>query len=147
MSSKWGNAKGGVREAAKLLAAIPPKQREGVIEILIKRDPVLTEELKKHLVMFEDLRYITVQMLQELLREIDIRDLALGLRIGSKELIAHITSNLSSMMRDEINEVLSGPPQSVNKVQEAQERIMMVVRRKVDKGELVLSSQGSEEYV
>lgn len=130
--------KAGKEEAAKILSGLPPENRAAVMELLAQKDPLLLEELKKNMVVFEDLVYLTTKMLQNLLREIKLDDLGLGLRMGSEELKEHILSNVSSRMKKDILETLQGPPREVTLVQEATERIMEVVRDKVEKGELVL---------
>lgn len=131
--------KGGVEAAAKMLAGLDPKDRERVLADIVKRDPSMAEALKEAMVTFEDLIYISVKQLQELLREIKIHDLALGLRVASKELRAHFYATLPKSMCQEIDEVLLGPVRPLEKVLEAQEAVMSVVRAKIDKGQIVLS--------
>ena len=138
--------KGGVKEAAKMLSALSPSERERILLDITKRDPKMAELLKQSLVVFEDLSFLTVKMLAELLREIEISDLALGLRMGSTELRDHILGNVSSSIREEINETLNGKPRSMSDVEESVEKVMRIVRVKVEKGELILS-KSSETLV
>jgi len=138
--------KGGVKEAAKMLAGLPVEQRSKVIEIMAKKDPAMAETLRQQMITLEDLVLLTPKMLVELFREINISDLALALRIASDELKTFILSNVSSSIREDIEEVLLGPPKPVSEVQEAADKVMNVVLRKVDKGELVFSSN-QDEYV
>ena len=138
--------KGGVEEAAKMLAGLDREGRENVLGIIAEKDPEMAETLRKNMVTLEDLRYLTVKMLQELLRDIKIGDLALALRISSTELKQHILQNVSSSIRQDIEEVLLGPPQSVSNVNEAADRVLDIVLKKVDKGELVLNKD-SEKLV
>ncbi|MBY0413412.1 MAG: hypothetical protein K2Q18_04575, partial [Bdellovibrionales bacterium] len=63
------------------------------------------------------------------------------------ELKNHVLKNTPRGMRQEMEEILMGPPQLASKVEEAQERIMVVVRAKIDKGELIISKDSSETYV
>lgn len=131
---------GGPKEAARMLAGLPKDQRDKVLEEIVKQDPSMAEVLKNLMVTLDDLQFITVKMLVELLREIDIKDLALGMRLSqSKELKDFVLGNVSKSMRQEMEEVLLGPPQSVNKAQEAYEKVMEVVRQKIDKGELIIN--------
>lgn len=139
--------RGGVKEAAKMLAGLNPSERVKVLALISYKDPKMADALKLHMVTFEDLKFITVKMLVELTREIDLADLALALRIGSEELRDYILSNVSKSMREEINEVLLGKPQAVSKVEESMAKVMFVVRAKVDKGELIFSDPDDDEYV
>ncbi|WP_417336657.1 FliG C-terminal domain-containing protein [Halobacteriovorax marinus] len=138
--------KGGVREAAKILSALSISERERILKDIASKDPQTAELLRKNLITFEDLKLMTVKMLAELLREIKIYDLALGLRMGSKELQQFFLSNVSSSIKEEILQTLNGPVRPVSEVEESIAKIMQVVREKVEKGELILSTS-SEELV
>lgn len=129
--------KGGLEAAAKMLAGLDAKAQQRILEDIAQKNPEMAAALRESMVTFDDLQYLSVKMLQELLREIKIKDLALGLRIGSPELKQKILSNISGGLRSEIEEVLLGPPKPVDQVQEAVTRVMEVVRTKVEKGELV----------
>lgn len=144
---KLPNLKGGVKEAAKMLAGLDLISQARVLKDIAKQDPEMAEKIRLNMVTFEDLKHTTVKMLQELLREVSIDDFALALRLGSDELKSHILGNVSSSMRSDIEEILLGPPQLANKVQEAVDKIMDIVRAKAEKGELILKAQNDEEYV
>lgn len=138
---------GGVKEAAKMLAGLSRSAREKVLEIISKKDPKMAETLHKSMYTFDDLQYLTPMMLIELLRSVKMTDMGLALRISSNELKDHIMKNTPRGMRQEIEELLLGPPQLASKVEEAQERIMVVVREKIDKGQLIINKDSSETYV
>ncbi|MBT3586665.1 MAG: hypothetical protein HN509_17275 [Halobacteriovoraceae bacterium] len=134
--------KGGPKAAAEMLSGLAPLERAKVLDKIALQDPQMAELLKKCMITLEDLRYLTVQMLSELLREIDLKDLGLALKIASQELKDHILSNISKGMQEEINDVLVGQPQPISKVNEATEKIMEIVRLKADKGELNFNKDG-----
>lgn len=138
---------GGVKEAAKMLAGLSRAAREKVLEIISKKDPAMAQALHKSMYTFEDLKYLTPLMLIELLREIKVSDMGLALRISSNELKDFILKNSPRGMRTEMEEVLLGPPQLASKVEEAQERVMTLVRIKIDKGQLIISKESSEKMV
>ena len=138
---------GGVKEAAKMLAGLSRSSREKVLDIISKKDPKMAEALHKSMDTFEDLQYLTPLMLIELLREVKNSDFGLGLRISSNELKNFILKNSPKGIRVEIEEVLTGPPQLASKVEEAQERIMQIVRHKIEKGQLIISKESSEKLV
>lgn len=138
---------GGVKEAAKMLAGLSKSAREKVLDLISKKDPKMAETLHKSMYTFDDLQYLTPMMLIELLRSVKMSDMGLALRISSNELKDHIMKNTPRGMRQEIEELLLGPPQLASKVEEAQERIMVVVREKIDKGQLIINKDSSETYV
>ncbi|TNE96410.1 MAG: hypothetical protein EP326_13435 [Deltaproteobacteria bacterium] len=136
--------KGGLKAAADLLSGMDREGQERILADIAKKDPQMAEALRKTMVTFEDLQYLTVKMLVELLREIDIEDLARGLRISSDTLKTHILTNVSSSMQKDIEAILLGPPISVSKVNESVEKVMSVVRKKLEKGELVINKAGDQ---
>jgi flagellar motor switch protein FliG len=138
---------GGVKEAAKMLAGLSKAAREKILEVISKKDPRMAVALHKSMYSFEDLKYLTQVMLIELLREIKISDMGLALRISSNDLKDFILKNSPRGMRQEMEEILTGPLQLASKVEEAQERIMTIVRAKIDKGQLVINKESSEKLV
>lgn len=138
---------GGIKAAAKMLAGLSKSAREKVLESISKKDPKMAMALHKSMYTFDDLQYLTPMMLIELLRGIKIPDMGLALRIASPELKDHVLKNSPRGMRQEMEEILLGPPQLASKVEEAQERIMSVVREKIDKGQLIINKDNSETLV
>jgi flagellar motor switch protein FliG len=138
---------GGIKEAAKMLAGLSRSAREKILETISKKDPTMAIALHKSMYTFEDLQYLTPLMLIELLREIKIVDMGLALRISSNELKDFILKNSPRGMRQEMEEVLMGPPQLASNVEDAQERIMNLVRQKIDKGQLVINKESFETLV
>jgi flagellar motor switch protein FliG len=96
---------------------------------------------------FDDLQYLTPIMVIELLRTIKISDMGLALRIATPEMKNHILKNSPRGIRTEIEEILLGPPQLATKVEDAQERIMVIVREKIEKGQLIINKDSSETLV
>ena len=131
--------KGGIKEAAKMLQGLDPKARQSVLEQMIAMNPDLAEQIRTQMVTFEDLQYITPSMMRDLMRKIDMDNLALALRGTSPDLINKILGLVSSNVRKDMEDILKGKPQPLSKVQEAQAKIMEVVLVMVEKGELVLN--------
>ena len=138
---------GGVKEAAKMLAGLSKSAREKILEIISKKDPRMAEVLHKSMYTFEDLQYLTPLMLIELLREVKIADMGLALRISSNELKNFLLQNSPRGMRQEMEDILTGPPQLASSVEDAQERIMVIVRAKIEKGQLIINKSNSEKFV
>ncbi len=138
---------GGVKEAAKMLAGLSKSAREKVLDIISRKDPKMAEKLHKSMYSFDDLQYLTPIMVIELLRTIKISDMGLALRIATPEMKNHILKNSPRGIRTEIEEILIGPPQLATKVEDAQERIMVIVREKIEKGQLIINKDSSETLV
>jgi len=137
---------GGIKAAAKLLSGLDHDHRKKILEIISKQDPRMAEVLEKNLIELEDLLFLTPTMVLELVKEVTAKEMGLALRISTPKLKNHILTNLPKMLRAEVEEVLLGPPQSVNKVQEISEKILEIVRKKVERGEIIIRKEG-DEYV
>jgi len=138
---------GGLKEAAKMLAGLSKAAREKVLETIAKKDPQMALNLSKNMYTFEDLKYLTPSMVVDLLKVISPKDLGLALRIASDSLKSTFLTNSPRLLRQEIEEVLMGPPQLASKVEETQDKIMEVVRLKIDRGEIILNKDNSEKMV
>ena len=130
--------KGGPKEAAKALQLMPRDQRIKVIELMKQKDPTLTAVLEELLVTFEDLKLLTGKMLVEFLREIDIRDLGLALRVHEDTLREFFLNQLSQNRKRELLDILNGPQRPKRDVLAAEKKIMQIVRKMLDEGRLVL---------
>ena len=86
-------------------------------------------------------------MMKRLLQDIDINVLGLALRGANKDVTNHILSMFSTGMKRDIDDVLKGKPRPLSEVLEAQTKIMDVVLKLREKGEIVLSKEGSEKLV
>jgi len=139
--------KPGFKNASEILSKMTLKERERILESIAKVEPNLAEALSKSFYQFDDLIYLTPKMLVELLREIDLHVLSIALRGANKKTVDHILQNVSARIRDEINDVLLGPPLLAERVTEAMDRILDTVVLKIEKGELVLSKDSSETII
>ncbi len=137
----------GFDEALKLLQLLGPSEQEKLLSQMALKEPKLVEKLKKSIVSFEDLQYLTPEMMRVLLQGVTTDELGLALKVASSELVTHICSFVSKNNERDIRSVLEGSPQAVSKVREAQEKIMTFVREKINTGEIVIDKSGSETLV
>lgn len=139
--------KPGFKNASEILSKLTLKERERILEAISKVEPNLAEALSKSFYQFDDLMYLTPKMLVELLREVDLRVFSLALRGAKKQTVEHILQNVSARIRQDINEVLLGPPQLAQRVTEAMDQILEIVISKIEKGQLVLSKDSSDTII
>lgn len=137
----------GFKQAIEMLQGLNLDQQQSVLADIARKDPEMAVRLKQSLVTFDDLRYLTVSMMKRLLQDISLDDLGLALRGASKELTEHLMEMFSSGMKRDINDVLMGKPRPLSDVMEAQKKIMDVVLRLREKGEIILSKEKSEKLV
>lgn len=137
----------GFQSAIQMLQGLDLASQQSLLADIARRDPEMAIKLKQHLVTFDDLRYLTVSMMKRLLEEVSIDDLGLALRGANKELTDHLMEMFSSGMKRDIDDVLKGRPRALSEVMEAQKKIMDVVLKLIEKGEIILSKDKSERYV
>lgn len=137
----------GFKQAIEMLQGLNLDQQQSVLADIARKDPEMAVRLKQNLITFDDLRYLTVSMMKRLLQDISLDDLGLALRGASKELTDHLMEMFSSGMKRDINDVLMGKPRPLNEVMEAQKKIMDVVMKLREKGEIILSKEKSEKLV
>ena len=139
--------KPGFKNASEILSKLTLGERERILESIAVVEPDLAEALRKSFYQFDDLQYLTPKMIVELLRDLDLSLLALALRGAKKETTDHLLNHVSSRMRDEINEVLMGPPQLADLVTNAMDKVMEIVVEKINLGQIVLSKDSSETII
>ena len=98
--------------------------------------------------VFDDIVSLEDRAVQRVLREVDVKDLALALKNASEQLRNHILRNLSTRAAQILKEEMeiSGPVR-LRQVQEAQQRIVNVVRRLEEAGEIVVRRGGEDVLV
>jgi flagellar motor switch protein FliG len=137
----------GLKQATEMLQGLDLTAQQSIIAEIARKDPEMAIKLKQNLVTFDDLQYLTVSMMKRLLHDIDLDVLGLALRGANKELSEHLLNMFSTNMRRDVEDILKGKPRSLTDVMEAQTKIMDVVHRLREKGEIVLSKEKSEKYV
>jgi len=99
------------------------------------------------MIVFNDLVYLTPKMVTELLREIKIEQLGVALRAGSREVVDHFLNNMSTNTKNDLLDLLKGKPRAMSEVEDAQKKIMDVIFRKIERGEIVIDREGAKKLV
>lgn len=134
---------GGVKDVAEILNRVERSAEKLIMADLAERDPELADEISRLMFTFEDIIYVDDAGIQKTLREIESKDLALALKASNEEVANKIYRNMSERSREMIKEEIDfmGPVKLKN-VEEAQQKIVSVVRRLEEAGELVVSGRG-----
>jgi flagellar motor switch protein FliG len=140
-------AAGGVKSLADLLNQVDRSTERNVLDSLSDADEELGEEVRRLLFVFEDIAKLDDRSIQMILREAEQKDLALALRGVSDDVKECIMSNMSERGAQMLTEEMEyQPPQRKRVVEEAQGRIVAIVRRLEESGTIVLD-RGEEESV
>ncbi len=134
---------GGVKSVAEILNRIERGTEKAIMSDLEERDPELADEISRLMFTFDDLVYVEDGGIQKALREIEQRELALALKSASEDIANKIYRNLSERAREMIREEIEymGPVR-LRQVEEAQQKIVSVIRRLEDAGEIVIEGRG-----
>lgn len=135
---------GGIRDVAEIMNCIDRGAEKAIMADLEERDPELADEIARLMFTFDDLIHVDDAGIQKALREIDQKDLALALKTANEELREKMLGNLSSRAREMILEEMEfmGPVR-VRNVEEAQQKIVSVIRRLEETGEIVIQGRGA----
>jgi len=137
----------GFKQAIEMLKGLDLASQQSLLAEMARKDPEMAIKLKKNLITFDDLEFLTVDMMKRLLKDIPLEVFGLALRGASKQTATHILNMFSTNMKNDVEEILKGRPRPLDEVLEAQNKIMKVVQTLAEKGEIILSKDKSEKYV
>ena len=137
---------GGVEVVAEMLNLADRSTEKGILEALEAQDPDLVEQIRRLMFVFEDILLVNDKGIQQVLKDIENEELSLALKTASEELREKIFRNMSERASELIKEDMEymGPVR-VSDVEAAQQKIVDVVRRLEDAGELIISGRGTEK--
>jgi flagellar motor switch protein FliG len=137
---------GGVDTVAEILNLADRSTEKGIMEGLEAEDPDLVEQIRRLMFVFEDILLVNDKGIQSVLKEIDNEELALALKTASEELKQKIFKNMSERAAQLIQEDMQymGPVR-VSDVEAAQQKIVDVVRRLEDSGDIIIAGRGGEK--
>jgi len=141
-------AAGGIKALAEVLSNADRGTERHVLEGLEKVNPELAQEVRRFLFVFEDIMKLDDRSIQTVLRSVDSKDLALAMKGASPELRQKIFSNMSQRAAEMLKEDMEfmGPVRRRD-VEEAQQRVVEVVRKLEEAGSIVISRGEQEEFI
>ncbi|NLH19135.1 MAG: flagellar motor switch protein FliG [Thermotogaceae bacterium] len=139
---------GGLDTVVEFMNSLDRATEKEILDKLSETDPELSEEIRRHMFVFEDVVKLDDRSMQMVLREVDTKDLSRALKGASEEILNKIVSNLSKragqLLKEEIE--FLGPLRVVD-VEEAQQKIVNVIRRLEESGEIFIARGGGEELI
>lgn len=139
---------GGIKHMAELLNSVDRATEKYILEEMAKKDPKLSEEIRKRMFVFEDIVMLDSVSIQRFLRDVDIRDLVIALKGANEEVANTIYSNMSKRMGETIQEELQYMRGvRLRDVEEAQQRIVGIIRKLEEAGEIYISRGRKDEII
>lgn len=139
---------GGVDSIVEILNTVDRGTEKNIMETLEIEEPELADEIRKKMFVFEDILSLDDKSIQRVLREVDNNELAVALKGSNEEVQGVIFNNLSKRLATMIKEDMDfmGPVR-LKDVEEAQQKIVNVIRKLEDSAEIVISRGGGDEII
>lgn len=139
---------GGIDSIVDIINQVDRSTEKNIMENLEIEDPELAEIIKKRMFVFEDITTLDNKSIQRVLREVDNHQLAVALKGAADSVKDIIMSNVSKRLAAMIEEDLEYMgPKRVKEVEEAQQKIVNIIRKLEDAGEIVISRGAGDEVV
>ena len=148
LASEDYTSAGGIDSIVEVLNQVDRGTEKIIIEALEEEDPELAEEIKKRMFVFEDIVLLDDRSIQKVLREVDTQDLAKALKGVDTEVQEKIFRNMSkrasSLLREDMD--FMGPIR-LRDVEESQQKIVNIIRKLEEAGDIIVARAGEEELV
>ena len=139
---------GGVDAIVNILNTVDRSTEKHIMESLEIEEPELADEIRKKMFVFEDILLLDDRAIQRVLRDVENSDLGVALKGANEDVQNAIFNNLSKRLAAMIKEDMEfmGPVR-MKDVEEAQQKIVSVIRKLEDAGEIVISRGGGDEII
>ncbi len=139
---------GGVDAIVNILNTVDRGTEKHIMETLEIEEPELADEIRKKMFVFEDILLLDDRAIQRVLRDVDNNDLGVALKAANEDVQNVIFKNMSKRLASMIKEDMEymGPVR-MKDVEEAQQKIVGIIRKLEDSAEIVISRGGGDEIV
>lgn len=139
---------GGIEAVVEVLNDVDRTTEKTILDNLSAQDPELAEEIKKRMFVFEDIVTLDNRAIQLVIRECENHDLLLALKAASEEVREVVFNNMSKRMQENFKEEMEimGPVR-IRDVEEAQMRIVSIIRKLEDAGEIIIARGGGDDII
>ena len=139
---------GGVDAVVEVLNGVDRSTEKTILDALEIQDPELAEEIRKRMFVFEDVVTLDSRSIQRIIRDCENEDLILSLKVSSEDVQKVLYDNMSERMAESFQEEIEimGPVR-LRDVEEAQSRIVAIIRRLEDSGEIIIARGGGDDII
>lgn len=139
---------GGVNYVADVMNNMDRGNEKYIFDELNKKDAKLADEIRMRMFVFEDIVTMDSLSIQRFLREVDSKDLVYAIKGSNKEVSDMLFGNMSTKMAETIKSELEYTHNvRLRDVEEAQQRIVSVIRRLEEEGELIIAKSGKDDII
>jgi len=139
-------AAGGTRAVAEILNRLDRSTEKAVMEKLEEETPDLADDIKRLMFVFDDILLLDDRAIQVVMREVDQKDVVMALKGASESVKGKILKNMSSRQRQMVLEDMEvmGPVR-LKQTEESQQKIVNVIRRLEEMGDITVARGGEAE--
>ena len=139
---------GGVDSVVEILNAVDRGTEKHIMEVLEIEEPDLADEIRKKMFVFEDILLLDDRAIQRVLRDVATDDLTIALKSANDQVQTAIFNNMSKRLAVMVKEDMEfmGPVR-MKDVEEAQQKIVNIIRKLEDTGDIVISRGGGDEII
>ncbi len=139
---------GGVNYVADIMNQTDRNTEKHIFDELNRRDPILSENIRKLMFVFEDIVNLDDMTIQRFLREVDTQDLAIAIKGSNEDVKEILLNNVSRRAKETIlTDIEYLRNVRLKDVEEAQQRIVNIIRSLEESGEIVISRGGGDEII
>ena len=139
---------GGIDYVADVMNNLDRSSEKNIFDGLAAYDQELADEIRKRMFVFEDIITMDDRSVQRFVRDCDPRDLVLALKATNKEVAAKLFNNMSTRMAQSIQDDLEITTNvRMKDVEEAQQRIVGIIRGLEEKGEIIILKGGKDDII
>lgn len=139
---------GGINYIADVMNKVDRSTEKFIFDELALRDPKLAEEIRQKMFVFEDIANLDSMSIQAFINEVDAKDLAIAIKGSTSEVAEVIYANMSTRKREATQtdvEYLHNV--RMRDVEDAQQRIVAIIRRLEEEGVVTISKSGQDEII
>ncbi|MCM3616262.1 flagellar motor switch protein FliG [Sutcliffiella horikoshii] len=139
---------GGIDSVVEVLNQVDRSTERTILDSLEIQDPELAEEIKKRMFVFEDIVTLDNMAIQRVIRDVENEDLMLALKVASEEVKDIVFKNMSKRMVETMKDDMEymGPVR-LKDVEESQSRIVGIIRKLEEAGEIVIARGGGDDII
>ena len=142
------NESGGLEALVRLLKQVDRGTEKTILESMERTDPKLADEIKKQMFVFDNITLLDDRSIQRVLREVEMKDLGLALKGTTDEVKGRIFGNMSERAAQMLEEDMQAHgPVRLRHVEEAQGRIVAVIRKLDEAEEIIIARGGDDEFL
>lgn len=141
-------SKNGIQSIVNILNGVDRSTEKNILDTLQNTDPQLADEIKQRMFVFDDIAYLDNRSIQRILVDVSNEDLQLALRSTTQTMKNAIYRNISKRRQDLLEEEIAANDSVLMKdVEDAQKRIVSMVRKLEEDGIIIISRNGGDDLV